>query len=450
MTNRETTNRRTRRGTRAFDWSLALLLVACGTSEHDLGDSTAITGSSAQTGGASGMTSTGGSAGLGGAIGTTSSTINGPGGSQGASGTAGSGGAGPMTRDASLDTSADASDERKEVLQDAPSPTLFPARVLFFYTPLGTVLGSWRPTAIASGGFSLSPILAPLERFKNRLLVVDGIDNLVHAGAPTSTDTSGPALLLTGQSLNDTMAGGESIGPFLARSTRNASAYPNVMLGVESTVPIDFSGPNLPEMPANNPMVMAQLLFPQRQDLAAQFPSTTDFMMTGREQMDLARLAFQYDLTRYLSLAWSDVHGAPVFNWIAGIDKDLKTLAANSGVAGADRDHYIAVQTWFAQQFAYLLDALANTPEGTGASVLDHTLVVWVSETGEASSHTGTNIPVVIAGNLLGRFRSGQYVQTHGSQAGLLSTIAAAAGATPDRFGDPALGNDSIAALLEP
>jgi hypothetical protein len=346
-----------------------------------------------------------------------------------------------------VDATDDAATGKPDAGNDS-SAAVFPARVVFFYTPLGTVLDSWRPTSPAKGEFSLTGILQPLAPFKDRLLIVDGIDSLVRPGVPSSTDQNGAALLLTAKAgTSPASAGGASLGTVLAQEWGTVTSFPSVMVGVQTGTAIDFSGPDAPLPPSNNPGQMAARLFGGRPAVAAPFSDTNDFVAAGRQQMDLVRLAIQYDLTRVLTLSWSDVAGAPVFSWVPGVTKNYRALAAGSGAPGPDRDQFIAAQTWFAQQFAYLVGSLASTAEGSG-SLLDHTLVVWVSETGEASQLTGKNIPVVIAGNLYGRFRNGAYVQTGGSQANLLSTIATVAGL--GLFGDPALGNDSLAALLQP
>ena len=346
-----------------------------------------------------------------------------------------------------VDATEDAATGKPDAAVDAGA-AVFPARVVFFYTPLGTVLDSWRPTSPAKGEFSLTGILQPLAPFKDRLLIVDGIDNVVRPGVPSSTAQNGAALLLTARAAADpASAGGASLGTALAEKWGTTTAFPSVLLGVQTATAIDFSGPGSPLLPSNNPGQAALRLFGGRPALAAPFSDTNDFVAAGHQQMDLVRLAIQNGLTRVLTLSWSDVAGAPVFSWIPGVTKTYRALAAGSGAPGPDRDQFIAAQTWFAQQFAYLVGSLASTPEGSG-SLLDHTLLVWVSETGEAAPLTGRNIPVVIAGNLYGRFRNGAYVQTGGSQANLLSTIATVAGL--GLFGDPTLGNDSLAALLQP
>ncbi|MBL8916246.1 MAG: DUF1552 domain-containing protein [Archangium sp.] len=48
-------------------------------------------------------------------------------------------------------------------------------KLLLFYTPHGTIWPNWRPTPDGMGGFTLSPILAPLAAHQNRVVLMDGI-----------------------------------------------------------------------------------------------------------------------------------------------------------------------------------------------------------------------------------------------------------------------------------
>jgi hypothetical protein len=74
---------------------------------------------------------------------------------------------------------------------------------------------------------------------------------------------------------------------------------------------------------------------------------------------------------------------------------------------------------------------------------------MWISETGEASSHSGHNIPVVLIGNLGGALRQGQYLQyANRTQGDLMLTLAQVAGATT--FGDPAIATAPLTELLAP
>ena len=88
-------------------------------------------------------------------------------------------------------------------------------------------------------------------------------------------------------------------------------------------------------------------------------------------------------------------------------------------------------------------------PVAPGVTMLDRSLVMWISETGEASSHSGHNIPVVLIGNLGGALRQGQYLQyVSRTQGDLLLTLAQVAGATT--FGDPAIATAPLTELLAP
>jgi Protein of unknown function (DUF1552) len=79
------------------------------------------------------------------------------------------------------------------------------------------VMRDWTP-ANEGAGFELSPILKPLARFQNRLLVVTGLDNSKgtggpHAsasakflsGVPTISKTDGPEIL-AGTSIDQILA----------------------------------------------------------------------------------------------------------------------------------------------------------------------------------------------------------------------------------------------------
>ena len=57
----------------------------------------------------------------------------------------------------------------------AAAPIAGPKRFLAVYTPGGTVPEKWRPSGTSETSFGLSPILAPLEPVKQRIIVVDGL-----------------------------------------------------------------------------------------------------------------------------------------------------------------------------------------------------------------------------------------------------------------------------------
>ena len=57
-------------------------------------------------------------------------------------------------------------------------------------------------------------------------------------------------------------------------------------------------------------------------------------------------------------------------------------------------DKLIRINTWFAEEFAYLLNKLGSTPEpGQKGTMLDHTLVIWTNELGKGNTHTRVGVP---------------------------------------------------------
>jgi hypothetical protein len=64
---------------------------------------------------------------------------------------------------------------------------------------------------------------------------------------------------------------------------------------------------------------------------------------------------------------------------------------------------------WFAQVFTHLVQSLAAVTEPDGSTLLDNTLVVWMSEMGHGSVHSNFNIPVVLAG-LGNAFAKGRHI----------------------------------------
>jgi hypothetical protein len=98
--------------------------------------------------------------------------------------------------------------------------------------------------------------------------------------------------------------------------------------------------------------------------------------------------------------------------------------------------HYRAQRAWYAEQEAYLLSRLAEIPEGDG-SMLDHTIVVRISEISDGQTHTHQNMPFYLAGGGCGAIRSGAVVNTGGADcADLWIAVAEAMGVTLTRFGD--------------
>lgn len=80
----------------------------------------------------------------------------------------------------------------------AQAHTQPPKRLVVFFTPNGTLHDAWAGPG-EGGGLALGPILAPLERFREKLLVLGGLD--MRQGGPGDGHQQGMGWLLTGRPL---------------------------------------------------------------------------------------------------------------------------------------------------------------------------------------------------------------------------------------------------------
>jgi hypothetical protein len=107
----------------------------------------------------------------------------------------------------------------------------------------------------------------------------------------------------------------------------------------------------------------------------------------------------------------------------------------------------VQVTRWYAQQFAYLLGKLKATPEGTG-SMLDNTVVLWVSEFSECNAHSANQLMWLLAGNAAGYFKQGRVIDVGGKSVNDLHTsLGNAFGIADTTFGNPAYCAGPLAAL---
>src|SRR6185369_4563021 len=130
------------------------------------------------------------------------------------------------------------------------------------------------------------------------------------------------------------------------------------------------------------------------------------YLKAGQVQMDLAVAALACDLTRILTFQWSYSESEHLFQFL-NISGNHHAISHDFSASGVNYDAYNAIQTWYAQQFAYFLAKLDSYKEGD-RTLLDNTVVLWASEIGESTQHDLTMMPYVLAGSASGRIRPGR------------------------------------------
>jgi len=166
-------------------------------------------------------------------------------------------------------------------------------------------------------------------------------------------------------------------------------------------------------------------------------PNPTDFITTGKAQMDLLAMGLACDLTRVGSLQWrSDM---TAFTWV-GVNTEHHPLSHQTGNAGPDAS-LTKIVTWNTQQFAYLLGVLKSYQDVGGTTLLDNTIVYWPNELA-TGRHKLQDVPIVIAtGNFTTaagqKLQTGRYLKYPAGtmDTGLLTRLGQFFGLQMDNFG---------------
>jgi hypothetical protein len=154
-------------------------------------------------------------------------------------------------------------------------------------------------------------------------------------------------------------------------------------------------------------------------------------------QIELMVDSFKADYTRIATLQMTNSVGGARFRWL-GIDEGQHELSHHEDSKLESQDKLTRINKWYCEQFAYLAERLAQTPEpGGNGSMLDNTLLLWTNELGKGNSHTLDNIPWVMVGNGLD-FNMGRALRYNRvSHNRLLLSLAHGFGHHIERFGNP-------------
>jgi hypothetical protein len=175
--------------------------------------------------------------------------------------------------------------------------------------------------------------------------------------------------------------------------------------------------------------------------------------------VDLAVLALACDLTRVVTIQYSDSWGVSYGDYSIGTGKealgtwsdhfishkldDTDRATDLDGLPRADAqkiaDARVVLTSRFkVRRFAYLVNQLKRTSNGMGGTLLDDTLAMYVSENGDGDSHSRKNMPILLAGHV-GGFETGRVVAATDKPTGALhASIIKRFGFDVSSYGSPA------------
>ncbi|MEA3209770.1 MAG: hypothetical protein QOE70_2827 [Chthoniobacter sp.] len=130
-----------------------------------------------------------------------------------------------------------------------------------------------------------------------------------------------------------------------------------------------------------------------------------EYMEKARLMYDMARLAFETDSTRAITLLLDsvnspvlDIPGTQITDGYHSLSHHGKSAAKLGQLETIDREHM--------KLLAELFAGLKSTREG-GETLLDRSMILYGSNLGNANTHVTTNLPVLFAG---GGFKHGQHL----------------------------------------
>lgn len=150
---------------------------------------------------------------------------------------------------------------------------------------------------------------------------------------------------------------------------------------------------------------------------------------------DMLLLAFQTDTTRIATYMTGTAGSNRTFPEI-GITEGHHHLSHHKGnEEWAEKIRLI--DRFHTERFARFVQRMADTPEGE-ASLLDHCMILHGSGICDGNRHNHENLPIIMAGNAAGRFKTGRLI-THESETPMCSlylTMLREMGCDVAEFGD--------------
>ena len=135
-------------------------------------------------------------------------------------------------------------------------------------------------------------------------------------------------------------------------------------------------------------------------------PSSAQFIQRVDVMYRIARLAFQTDSTRSITLMQNGV-ATPAMRIRGATITDGYHNLSHHGKAEDKLTQLKLIDEWQMRTLARLLSDL-KTVEEEGDTLLDRTMVLYGSNLGDANAHSTTNMPILFAG---GGFRHGQHLK---------------------------------------
>ncbi len=166
-------------------------------------------------------------------------------------------------------------------------------------------------------------------------------------------------------------------------------------------------------------------------DMPAGVPQTIDEHI--KLMWDLQLLAFQADITRVSALLYARDEST-----LSYPDSGVTTpnhASSHHGEDPARREAWAKINRYQMKTLAYFLDKARAMPDGDG-NLLDHSLLLWTSNMGNANQHSHVNVGSLLVGGASGQHKAKLNVMEQGPTSNVLLSILHMYGIPDQSIGD--------------
>ena len=118
--------------------------------------------------------------------------------------------------------------------------------------------------------------------------------------------------------------------------------------------------------------------------------------------------ALACDLTRVGTLLLAPSRSDIFMKWL-DMKKSHHDYSHDPDSSAEAQTGLVKINQWYATQIAALITSLKAVKEGAG-TMFDNTLILWCNELGVGNNHSHEKLPMLLAGNAQGYFKTGQAV----------------------------------------
>jgi hypothetical protein len=273
----------------------------------------------------------------------------------------------------------------QEIVSKLMPPTKVPSLELGVQSRLaGTV---WGYSSYKSSASGLPPENSPAKVFTRLFADFSG------GGGPSTPDTGALQAAIDRKSVLD-------------GAMRNFTAL-NAKLGAEDRAKLDNHLNAIRELEKRLSTTSGSGMASAMCAKPAAATDGADFGAVGKQQMDLLAMAIACDLTRVVTLQWSNSFGDA--RPLPDITTGHHTLSHDSN----KKVELAKVDAFYAEQLAYLIGKLKAIPEGSGTA-LDNTVILWSNEVSKGWEHDHAAMPFILAGRAGGGLRTGRFLKYTG------------------------------------